>query len=150
MFNASDLTKAILIQFESHIDLEGVTIERNSRVNFYPSRMPWIGIYPGTVDTDPSTLGSRSGGRRWKETMHPKILLQAQNLDDEGASAADELEDLIEKCLLAIDSDLTFKKAGTRVIGMSREYSYVQMDEDEEGGLFFPQCEITLDVETKS
>lgn len=149
MFNATTVTKAIESQLNSWSDLQDATVERSTRVNVYPSRMPWVGVYPGTVDTEPRVLASGSC-RRWNETALPKLLLQAYDYGEEGQEASEALDELIEKVLECIVSDLTFGLSGVRLIGLNREYTYVQMDTDEEGELFFPQCEITLRFEIRS
>lgn len=149
MNNISSLTKAIKSKFKSDTSLIGVNVTRSQVINRFPSLMPWIGIYPGSVETEPNALGSRARGKRWKEVVLPRIIVQVNNLYGDGEAAADDLEDLIETVMLVVDSDLTFGLSGVRVVGANREYTYVQSDEDEEGELFFPQCEITLTVDMR-
>lgn len=141
---SSDLTKAIESQLANDVRLTGVNIERSSRINYDPDLMPWVGVYPGEVDTSPRCLGTLA--RRWEETMSPILLLQENSLADEGTEAADLLEDLIKNVYLVLDSDIKFGLQHARLLGLSRRYTYVQDDSKSEGDLFFPQCEITLNV----
>ena len=149
MFNSSTVTQAIESQLSGHASMSGVTDERSVRVNVFPGKMPWCGIYPGKVTTDPRVLAGPSCDR-WHEVASPRILLQEQSIDEEGQEASDALDTLVANTLTAITSNLKFGLSGVRLVGIERDYTYVQMDTDEEGGLFFPQCEITLRLEIKS
>ena len=145
------ITKAIEQLLISYEPLRHATIDRSTRVNFDTSRMPWIGIYPGKRDVEPSTMGTCS--RRWKSNVSPKILLQEASFSDEGTDAADKLEELLNHVIDAMsgnqNSDLRFGIDGVRLTGMNIDYTYVQADFDEEGEIFFPQAEITLTLEDR-
>jgi hypothetical protein len=123
------------------------TVERGTRINFDPGRCPWMGIYPGTVDSRPKTLG---GSARWANIATPQIVLQTASYDSDGQAASDELETLIASVLSVIDADLTLGITGARVVAISREYRYVVFDGDESGNLFMPQVVIKLQMEVRS
>ena len=146
MISAVDLTKAIESALINDTLMIDVVVDRSKEINFDPNRMPWIGIYPGTVETDPRCIGS--GARRWEEIMQPILVLQAIDYGNEGTDAADALEELIKSTISVLIKDLTFGLSHTRLLRISRTYSYVQDNNDEEGGLFFPECKITLEVKT--
>lgn len=124
------------------------TIERGTRINFDPGRCPWIGIYPGNVQTKPKTLGL--GSARWNNTLEPQIVIQTASYDSDGQDASDELETLVSDVLAVIDADLTLGVTGARVIGVNREYRYVVFDDDGSGSLFMPQVVIKLQMEVRS
>lgn len=151
MRSASEITVAIESILNSYPALSNTTIERSVRVNMDPAIMPWCGVYPGRRDIDPATLGGCT--RRWRSSPSPKLVLQEYGYDDEGQTASDALDALIVNVLDAISGEhntgLNFGLDGVRLIGISIEYTYVLTDEDEEGSIFFPQAEITLNLEDR-
>ena len=151
MITSAELTKAIEEVLVSYQDLNYATIERGVVVNSDVNNMPWVGIYPGEISFDPGTLGS--GTCRWVRTMHPLILLQEQDYSDIGQTAADKLDELLNKIVMAISSthnkNLKFGLTGVRLLRFDVTYTYQLADEDESGDLYFPQCEIKLDVEVR-
>lgn len=148
MFDITPLMKSIESQLVNSSGLSDVTIERSTVINTDTGRMPWIGIYPGTVETQPNTIGNLS--RRWKEITRPSIVLQDFAFDDFGTESAELLEELIKNTMEALNTDLAMGTTNSRLLSMSRRYTYNMQNTEEEGLLFFPQCEIVLEIETVS
>ncbi len=148
MIDEGIITRAIETLLNASNTLSTATIERGTRINFDSGRCPWIGIYPGTVDTKPKTLGA--GSARWTNNIVPQIVIQTSSFEGDGQSASDELETLIASVLTVINTDLTLGVIGARVVGFTREYRYVVFDGDESGNLFFPQCLLKLQMEVRS
>lgn len=124
----------------------GYTIERGARINFDPGRCPWIGVYPGRVDTRPNGACNK----RWLDKAEIQIVIQTADFKNDGTTASDELERILEEVSALVNDDLTLGVSGVRVIGFSREYRYVVFDEDGSGGLFFPQAILKLELEARS
>lgn len=148
------ITSAIEDLLNSYSALNNVTVERNTRINTYSGNTPWIGVYSGKYIINPVTLGRHSGDcRTWKQEIRPSIIVQANNLFNDGTQASEELEKLIMDIIDAISStnntELNFGLSGVRLIGIDTEYSYSLMDGDESGDLFFPQAEIILTLEVR-
>ncbi len=149
MIDEGILTRALQTAFNAaSATLIGVTVERGQRMNMDPGRCPWLGIYPGTVGSKPKTLGA--GPARWNNTAEPQVIIQTMDFSGDGQVASDQLETLIQAVLAVIDLDLTLGVGGARVIGVTREYRYVQFDTDESGSLFMPQVLIKLQMEVRS
>ena len=124
------------------------TIERGERINFDPGRCPWMGVYPGSVSSAPRTLGG--GSSRWSSSMELQVVVQTCSFDNDGRSASDALETLIESMLQAIDNDLTLGVVGCRILSNSREYRYVMFDDDGQGTIFMPQAVVKLNIDARS
>lgn len=124
------------------------TIERGERINFDPGRCPWIGVYPGRVDSAPKTLGG--GSSRWSSIVELQVVVQTCSFNNDGTAASDALETLIEAMLQAIDNDLTLGIVGCRILSNSREYRYVVFDGDEQGTIFMPQAVVKFKLDARS
>jgi len=148
MINIKTLTTALfdLLDASSTLHVAGCTIERSTRINFDPSRTPWVGVYPGTVTTTPKAMG----GRMWQNETELQIVIQEASLSDDGTSASDALEDIIDAVLTVVDGDLTLGVANVRVLSINREYSYVVLDSDGNGELFMPQAILKIKLEVRS
>lgn len=121
-------------------------IERGTRINFDPARTPWIGIYPGHVNTRPNG----ACGKRWRNVAELQVVIQTASFKDDGTAASDDLERILEEVEALANDDLTLGVTGARVVGFTREYRYVVFDEDGSGGLFFPQAILKMELEARS
>lgn len=148
MIDESVLTRALETVFNNTAALSTVTIERGTRINFEPGKCPWLGIYPGQVDTKPKTLGM--GNAKWASVAVPQVVIQTVSFDGDGQTASDQLETLVQAVQVAVNSDLTIGVAGARIVAVSREYRYVVFDSDESGNLFMPQVIIKFTMEVRS
>lgn len=148
MIDEGTLTRALETVLLATSSLATATIERGTRINFDPGRCPWIGIYPGQVDTQPRTLGA--GSARWMSKVVPQVVVQTASFDGDGQVASDALEELVHLVQEAVDADLTLGVTGARITSMSREYRYVIFDDDESGSLFMPQVIIKFTMEVRS
>lgn len=148
MINVRILTVALFDQLvaDSYLSMEGCTIERSTRVNFDPARCPWVGVYPGTVNT----VGRAMGGRSWTSDAELQVVIQQASLSGDGTAASDALEDTIKAVLDVVNSDLFLGVTGARVVGISREYRYIVFDDDGSGDLFMPQAIVKLKLEVRS
>lgn len=149
MIDEGTITRALETLLNNATTLSTATIERGTRINFDLGRCPWIGIYPGNVTTTPKTIGGVSASR-WLSTAQPMIVVQTASYDGDGTVASDALEALVDAVQTVINADLTLGVSGARVVGVGREYRYVVFDDNESGGLFFPQCIIKIDMEVRS
>lgn len=140
----------VLVAVETALAGVSATVERGERINFDPARCPWVGIYPGELETAPKTLGG-AGAQRWQTTGNIQVVCQTSSFTDDGQAASEALESLIEEVVGAIfGGDLTLGLAGVRVVGLSREYRYVVFDEDEGGSIFFPQVVLRIRLDVRS
>lgn len=150
MITSNELTKAIENTLTSYEKLALTNIQRSVEVNTDPAQMPWCGVYPGKFEIQPSTLGNDF--RRWQRMHHPIIVLQEQSYDYFGQDATEKLDELIQHVFEAIGGEhntgLRFNLTGVRLVGISGAFSY-NISDDASGGIFSPQCEITLDVEVR-
>lgn len=140
----------ILAAAETALAGVSATVERGERINFDPARCPWVGIYPGELETVPKTLGG-AGAQRWQTTGNFQIVCQTSSFQDDGQAASVALEQLAADVLDALfGGDLTLGLAGVRMVGVSREYRYVVFDEDEGGSIFFPQVVLRIRLDARS
>lgn len=148
MLDIATLTTPLkaLLEADAGIVLAGATVERSTRINFDPARAPWIGVYPGTVNSAPRAMG----GRQWSDDVELQIVVQAASLSDDGTAASDELEDLLKLVYDLLNANLTLGVTGARIIKLSREYRYVLLDEDGLGNLFMPQAIVKVGLEVRS
>lgn len=149
MIDISDYTKALQTVLLADEDLSQYPVERSQRINYDPGRCPWIGVYPDQVNTSPLALAV-TGNNRWRSTFSLQVIVQTSSFIDDGASASDELEDIVQSVESAVDADLTLGLAGARCVGFDREYRYVEFDDDGQGTVFMPQCIIKLNMEVRS
>lgn len=147
MINVKDSTVALhaLLIKDAALSLLGATIERSTRINFDPSRCPWVGVYPGTVVTTPKLIAART----WNNAFDLQVVAQTSSFTDD-AEASDLLESMIAAIMDVVDLNLTLGISGLRVIGFNREYRYVQLDEDGSGSLFMPQAVIRIKIEARN
>jgi hypothetical protein len=148
MIDEGIITRAIEVLVNAADALASVTKSRGTRINFDPGKCPWLGIYPGQVDTSPKTIGA--GSSRWKNNLEPQVVLQTADYGGDGQAASDQLEALVGSFLEVVDADLTLGVTGARVVGVSREYRYVMFDGEGSGDLFMPQVVIKLKMEMRS
>jgi hypothetical protein len=147
MINVKDSTVALFDLLQADTILAGLNsrVERSTRINLDPSRCPWIGVYPGTVDTTPKLIAPRT----WNNALELQVVAQTASFTDD-AAASDELETLIAAIMDVADANLTLGITGLRIIGFSREYRYVQFDDDGSGSLFMPQAVIRVKIEART
>lgn len=151
MTNIKDVTTAIynrLVATASLISLSCV-FARSTRVNFDPAIAPWIGVYPGPVETSAKAMG----GRSWNDQMEVQIVVQNASLATDGTAASDLLENLIDAVmeeLAGTGKDLSLGISGLRIMSFSREYRYVVFDSDGNGDLFMPQAIIKVKIEVRT
>lgn len=150
MIDLSVLTKSLetLMRASAALSMQSVTIKRGERINFDPGVCPWLGIYPGMVDTKPKSLGQ--GSARWNNAAELQVVIQTASFNNDGQAASDQLETLISTVLAVVDADLTLAVSGARVVGVHREYKYVVFDSDESGNIFMPQTILKLSIEMRS
>ncbi|OGC95826.1 MAG: hypothetical protein A2W25_15230 [candidate division Zixibacteria bacterium RBG_16_53_22] len=149
MIDVSTLTIALhdkLID-STALDLLRCERERSVRINFDPARCPWVGVYPGTVETNPRTA---AGSKSWTEPVELQVVAQTASFGSDGADASDALEGLLKAIMDVMNEDLTLGITGARVVKFRREYRYVQFDDDGQGDLFMPQAVITISLEVRS
>jgi len=150
MLDMSTLTIAAAAKLSADAGLAALspalTQTRGERINYDPAVCPWLGIYPGTVDTVPRAMGSR----QWKDDAGIQIVVQTASFSDDGQAASDQLEDIVGKVLDAINADLTLGVVGVRVVSFAREYRYVIFDDDGAGSIFMPQAIIKVKMEVRS
>lgn len=148
MFDVSTITKALVDVLEAKGLLNDVTFERNTRINTDTNLMPWGGVYQKSLTYLPKILGT-TFCTRWKGDVVVSLVLQTFNLIDEGTEASDELEKIAYKCEQTINENITLGVMGCRVVGITREYTYVMDDSDDSGGLFFPQCILNISIQMR-
>lgn len=150
MIDVSTFTKALetLLNTNTTLDAVNATIKRGEIINSDPGNCPWVGIYPGTTVSVPHTIGS--GSSRWLNKLDLQVVIQTSSLDGDGQAASDELETFIKTVLSVVNGDLTLAIAGTRVVGVSRDYRYVVFDDNESGDLFMPQVLLKISMEVRS
>lgn len=148
MIDFSVQTKALTALLQAAATLSTCNIERSNRINYDPGRCPWIGVYPGNLETAPKTLSNSTA--TWASTGEMQVVIQTMTYEENGAAASDELETLIDTVLAVVSANLTLGVTGTRVTRVSREYRYVVMDDDESGSLFFPQVVLKLFLDIRS
>ena len=148
MIDVSTLTIALQAKFDASTALDNLncTRERSTRINFDPGRCPWVGTYPGTVETNPRT----ASGKSWLEPVELQVVAQTASFGSDGAAASDELEALIKVIIGVVDADLTLGVSGVRVLKFRREYRYVVWDDEGQGNLFMPQSIIHISLEVRS
>lgn len=146
MIDISSYTTALASVLSTALPL--YEIERSERINFDPGRCPWIGVYPGPVESTPKTLGA--GNSRWSNAAELQFVVQTASYSDEGQEASDQLEGIVGTALQAIDLDLSLGVQGCRVLSVSREYQYVVFDDDAQGSIFMPQCLVKLRTDIRS
>ena len=148
MINLSTYTTALYNAIVAGTYTTPATIERGERINFDPGKTPWIGIYPGSVESSPKVLGASNN--RWSNLAELQVVIQTASYTDEGQDASDDLELLTSEVLQQIDLDLTLGVQGCRVLSVSREYQYVVFDDDAQGSIFMPQCLLKLRTDIRS
>jgi hypothetical protein len=148
MIDFSVQTKALTALLQAATTLGTCNIERSNRINYDPGRCPWIGVYPGNLETAPKTLSNSTA--TWANTGEMQVVIQTMTYEENGAAASDELETLIDTVLAVVSANLTLGVTGTRVTRVSREYRYIVMDDDESGSLFFPQVVLKIFLDIRS
>lgn len=148
MIDFSVQTKALTALLQAASTLSTANIERSNRINYDPGRCPWIGVYPGNLETAPKTLSNSTV--TWASAGEAQVVIQTMTYDVNGAAASDELETLIDTVLAVVSANLTLGVAGTRIVRVSREYRYVVFDDDGSGSLFMPQVVLKLSMEIRS
>lgn len=149
MIDVSTLTTALydILAADTTLDGLGCTRARSTRVNFDPTRCPWLGVYPGSVNTEPRAVSLR----QWTDKAELMVVVQTSSFGDDGTVASDLLEELVAAILTAVTADnLTLGLTGVRMMSSSREYRYVVFDDDGQGDLFMPQAVIKLQFEVRS
>ena len=148
MIDVSTLTIALHDKLVASAALDNLDCERerSTRINFDPGRCPWVGTYPGTVETNPRT----ASGASWLEPVELQVVAQTASFGSDGAEASDALESLIKVIMDVINADLTLGITGVRVLKFRREYRYVVFDDDGQGDLFMPQAVIKISLEVRS
>lgn len=148
MIDASSLSTALYSQLSTNAAIIAASceVERSTRVNFDPARTPWLGVYPGDIDSVPRAMG----GNQWVETAELQVVVQTASYSSDGTAASDALEGVVKAVLDAVIANLTLGLAGVRVVSTSREYSYVMLDSDGSGDLFMPQAVIKFKLEVRS
>ena len=149
MIDISTLTVALYDKLvtSTALDILNCERERSTRINFDPARCPWIGVYPGNVNTLPRSVSIR----QWSDEVELMVVAQTASFGNDGTDASDLLEELIAAVLAVVTTDnLTLGLAGVRLLSMSREYRYVVFDDDGQGDLFMPQAVIKLKFEVRS
>lgn len=149
MIDIGTQTAALETKLNAAATLDAYTIERSQRINFDPAKCPWIGVYPGSVNSRPKTISS-GGNSRWDNEAEIQVVAQTSSYDADGKTASDQLEDVIKLILDAVNADLTLGVTGTRVVAVNREYRYVVFDDDQSGSLFMPQCVLKIHMEVRS
>lgn len=148
MIDFSVQTKALTTLLQVAGTLDTCNIERSNRINFDPGKCPWIGVYPGPLETAPKTLSNSTS--TWANTGELQVVIQTMTYEADGTAASDLLETLIDTTLAVVSANLTLGVAGTRIVRVSREYRYVVWDDDESGSLFMPQVILKISCEIRS
>lgn len=148
MIDFSVHTKALTALLKAAVTLNTCTIERSNRINFDPGRCPWVGVYPGNLETAPKTLSNSTS--TWANTGDIQVVIQTMTYEEDGAAASDLLETLIDTVLAVVSANLTLGVVGTRIVRVSREYRYVVWDSEGDGSLFMPQAILKISCEIRS
>lgn len=146
MINLSDITRALLIQFQNDVDLQDFIISRSEVVNENPGLAinGWLGIYRSSIVYDPFTIGISA--RTWLATLNIKLIIQAaSNLT--GADCEDQLEDYVKRVLDAVMNDTTINNQVDKVNGVSLLYTYLETDR---ASLHFHGALIELTAEVRT
>jgi len=148
MINVSTLTTALYNALVANAGLTtlGCTRTRGERINYDPGKCPWIGVYPGTIESSPRTAVAKA----WDEKVELQVVAQTSSFGSEGTAASDLLESLVAAVADAVNDTLTLGVTGVRVVKFRREYSYVLFDDDGSGDLFMPQAIIKISLEARS
>ncbi len=148
MINFSDITKAV-----EEILIHGLKqksadyrVKRSAYINMDHSLTPWVGIYRGTLEYNPATLGSDLNS--WKGLLKLRLVVQSSSGSDNGGEQAEErLEEYVQDVLNVMLADKQWGNTVAMVVGISIEYSY---NETESESLYFQEAHITLDAEVRT
>lgn len=143
MINVALVSAATINQLEQDGELNAaypaLRIERSEYVNEDPNRTPWIGVFRSSKAYRPRTMGRHA--RSWDGEVEVMILVQYASLKS-GASAEDELEDLLSYVENALVKDTTI--GGTLEILNSLGVRYSYRSGDEPHNVYFQQATLTL------
>jgi len=144
MINLSTILKALQAQLSSNVDVTEIfkkdKITRGQYINNDPSRCPWLGIYRGTTDFEPRTLGSVNN---WEAFPKAKIIVQAISYKS-GEQAEELLEGYVEAVMDAVLTDTSIGNTVDMVTGMQVEYGY---NEEVRETVYFQSAIITFNLE---
>lgn len=144
MIKVNTITQAIQTAFNEDPEFSDYIIERSEYVNENPRQCPWLGIYRGSIEYLPDTLGG--GIDAWEGILTITFIVQQANYES-GEKAEDALEDSVEAVISKIFSDTTISDTVDMVKAINVTYSYVAEDEET---LYFQAAiiEMTLEVST--
>ena len=99
-------------------------IERAAPVNIDPDYCPWVGVYKGTSQYVPRTMGHHS--TTWQLTVTPRVVLQVWAA--KGHEAEDELEELVQLVVGLMFRNFTLNDTVSMVVGCSVDYGFIESD----------------------
>lgn len=144
MINVAEIAKATVEVLKAWPALSDVkAFERCEYVNVDADRLPWIGVYRGTVDYDPHTMGP--GSRSWRAVLQQRIAIQ--EVDKRGERAEDKLEQRIQQVLEALIANLNLNGTVDIITSFRREPGYVETDRDT---MYFQSDEIIITAEVRT
>ena len=144
MINAATITKAVTAMLKAGLSDE-YKVERGEYINMDYGKTPWVGVYRGTLDYNPSTLGR--GNNNWKADFAVRIIVQASSFKNEASVVEDLLESYIEDVLAIITSDSTLGGSVAMTKGVKVAYSY---NEQESENVYFQNAEIEILTEVRT
>lgn len=144
MINVSDITKAVKKMLEQAPSLNDIkSVERGEYVNMDPSRTPWVGVFRTQIDYSPKALGMHA--RSWKANIIIKLVVQAS--EGTGEATEDSLEDLVQRIMSVILTDLTLRDYVEMLNSLKIEYSY---DETDSKTMDYQWAFVTLNYEART
>ena len=152
MLSLSDYIDKVIYFISSDQRFISVEIERDAPINTDVNRMPWIGVYRKSRALSPSKLGA-SICESWNGSLELGFVIQAYGYSQNGKDAADELDVIVTNLLSLFNTIKSKTELRTRVVGITCEYSYSQQTaksmSDSASSVFFPECLLLLQVETR-
>lgn len=103
--SVSTITRAVAARLLADARLKDVTVQRSEEMNETPSLCPWVGVYRAECAFPSRTLGSGIAG--WRGQRVNVILLAQESDPGSGEACEDRLNELVDKVLSALLSDMT-------------------------------------------
>lgn len=144
MINFNEITNAIKSILEGNLAVREFTNGRNivqgEVINYDPNQTPWIGIYRGSVNYEPRTLGSDNN---WEGFPSVKIIVQATDIKSASRCEA-ALEGYVKIVIDAMLEDTTLKGTVDIITSFDVEQGYIETDRNT---TYFQGASITFNME---
>ncbi len=132
------------IRSDSEVIAGKFEVEHSAYINMDADRAPWVGVYKGPVDYQPSSLGRNA--QSWKATVKLLVIVQATHGGD-SLKCSERLGGYEQKVLNAIWSDSKLGGEVDMIVGLNTEYSY---NNEKSETMYHQQAEITITAEVSA